>query len=190
MKPVASGHILRSQTVSSVDCLHYALSLPTSVVFTGIDSMAVLEQAFEAAKTFANVSRAQFAPILEKAKPAASNGMFEPAKTSAIFIRGVGFGRGGQSIRTTTSTEFRCNAMRLSCKQNWVMRRLRYSSAASRLGNMREPLLAVFGAWLLFPSDFAGRENMSRGSLLMRCVREGRELDYVSVSALPRASKG
>jgi hypothetical protein len=51
------------------------------------------------------------------------------------------------------------------------------------------PLLGVFGARLLFPSDFAGRGNLSRGSLLMRCVREGRELDYVSVAGLPRASK-
>jgi hypothetical protein len=50
-----------------------------------------------------------------------------------------------------------------------------------------EPLLGVFGGRLLFPSDFAGRGNMSRGSLLMRCVREGRELDYVSVAGLPRA---
>jgi hypothetical protein len=50
-----------------------------------------------------------------------------------------------------------------------------------------EPLLGVFGARLLFPSDFAGRGNMSRGSLLLRCVREGRELDYVSVAGLPRA---
>jgi hypothetical protein len=45
-----------------------------------------------------------------------------------------------------------------------------------------EPQLAVFGAQLLFPSDFAGRRNLSRGSLLMRCIREGRELDYVSAA--------
>jgi predicted aldo/keto reductase-like oxidoreductase len=49
MKSMASGHILRSKTVSALDCLHFALSLPTSVVITGIDSKAVLDQAFEAA---------------------------------------------------------------------------------------------------------------------------------------------
>jgi hypothetical protein len=85
MKSMASGHILRSKTVSALDCLHYALSLPTSVVITGVDSRAVLDQAFEAAKSFSNVTKNELAAILEKAKPAASEGMFEPFKTSPIF---------------------------------------------------------------------------------------------------------
>ena len=53
-----------------------------------------------------------------------------------------------------------------------------------------EPLLGVFGPRLAFPSDFAGRGNMSRGSLLMRCVREGRELAYVPVEQLPLVRDG
>jgi aryl-alcohol dehydrogenase-like predicted oxidoreductase len=85
MKSMASGHILRSKTVSALDCLHYALSLPTSVVITGIDSKAVLDQAFEAAKTFASVTQEELAAILEKTKPVASEGMFEPFKTTPIF---------------------------------------------------------------------------------------------------------
>jgi predicted aldo/keto reductase-like oxidoreductase len=84
MKSMASGHILRSKTVSALDCLHFALSLPTSVVITGIDSKAVLDQAFEAARTFADISKTDIAAILQKAKPAAT-GEFEPFKTSAIF---------------------------------------------------------------------------------------------------------
>jgi hypothetical protein len=44
------------------------------------------------------------------------------------------------------------------------------------------PLLEVFGERLLFPRDFAGRGDMSRGSLLLRAVRESRELDYVPVA--------
>jgi hypothetical protein len=47
-----------------------------------------------------------------------------------------------------------------------------------------KPLLAVFGTRLLFPSVFAGRGNMSRGGLLLRSVREGRELRYVSIAGL------
>jgi len=47
-----------------------------------------------------------------------------------------------------------------------------------------KPLLAVFGARLLFPSAFAGRGNMSRGGLLLRSVREGRELNYVSIAGI------
>ena len=85
MKSMASGHILRSKTVSALDCLHYALSLPTSVVITGVDSKSVLDQAFEAAKTFSNVTKEELAAILEKTKPAASEGRFEPFKTSPIF---------------------------------------------------------------------------------------------------------
>ena len=85
MKSMASGHILRSKMVSALDCLHYALSLPTSVVIPGVDSKAVLDQACEAAKTFSNVTKEELAAILEKTKPAASKGMFEPFKTPPIF---------------------------------------------------------------------------------------------------------
>ena len=52
MKSMGSGVILKSKTVSPVECLHYALSLPTSVVITGIDSQQVLDQALEAARNF------------------------------------------------------------------------------------------------------------------------------------------
>ena len=85
MKSMASGHILQSKTVSPLDCLHYALSLPTSVVITGVDSNSVLDQAFEAAQTFSTVTKEDIAAILEKSKPAAADGSFEPFKTSAIF---------------------------------------------------------------------------------------------------------
>jgi hypothetical protein len=44
--------ILKSKTVEPLECLHYFLNLPTSVVITGIDSQRVLDQAFEAAKSF------------------------------------------------------------------------------------------------------------------------------------------
>ena len=52
MKSMGDGVILKSKTVSPIECLHYALSLPTSVVITGIDKPEILDQAFEAAKTF------------------------------------------------------------------------------------------------------------------------------------------
>ncbi len=35
MKPMGDGIILRSKTVEPMECLHYAMSLPTSVVITG-----------------------------------------------------------------------------------------------------------------------------------------------------------
>lgn len=44
-----------------------------------------------------------------------------------------------------------------------------------------EPLLAIFGNRLLFPCDFVGRGDMSRGGLMLRCARDGVELSYVPI---------
>jgi hypothetical protein len=47
-------------------------------------------------------------------------------------------------------------------------------------------LVQVFGDRLLFPIDFVGRGDMSRGGLLLRCVRSGEELPYVPVKGAVR----
>jgi len=49
-----------------------------------------------------------------------------------------------------------------------------------------EPLLGVFGERLLFPADFVGRDDMSRGGLMLRCARAGVELRYVPVGTAVR----
>jgi hypothetical protein len=49
-----------------------------------------------------------------------------------------------------------------------------------------EPLLAIFGERLVFPSEFAGRGDMSRGGLMLRCVSQGTELNYVSILTAER----
>ena len=85
MKSMANGIILKSGTVTAVECLHYALNLPTSVVITGCDSMEVLEQALEVARTFRPMSAAQVQAILAKTKAAAAHGEFELFKTTSIF---------------------------------------------------------------------------------------------------------
>jgi hypothetical protein len=46
-----------------------------------------------------------------------------------------------------------------------------------------QPLLDVFGPRLLFPADFVGRGDMSRGGLMLRAVRGGVELDYTPALA-------
>ena len=56
MKPMGDGIILKSNTASPTECLHFALSQPTSVVITGCDSMKILDQAFEAMRTFKPLS--------------------------------------------------------------------------------------------------------------------------------------
>ena len=49
-----------------------------------------------------------------------------------------------------------------------------------------EPLLAVFGPRLLFPAEFAGRGDMSRGGLMLRAARTGVELGYVPAAEARR----
>jgi hypothetical protein len=50
-----------------------------------------------------------------------------------------------------------------------------------------DPLLRAFGERLLFPADFVGRGDMSRGALLLRAARDGRELDYLPVATSSRS---
>src|SRR5712691_337383 len=85
MKSMANGILLKSKTVTAVECLHYALNLPTSVVITGIDSMEILDQAFEAVESFHPLSNNEREALLAKTSQAAGNGHFEPFKTSSIF---------------------------------------------------------------------------------------------------------
>ncbi len=85
MKSMANGILLKSKTVTPMECLHYALNLPTSVVIAGIDSMEILEQAFEAARTYLTLDAQKMKALLERTKAAAANGEFEPFKTSSIF---------------------------------------------------------------------------------------------------------
>jgi hypothetical protein len=69
--------------VKPMECLHYALNLPTSVVITGIVSQEILQQAFEAAKTFKPMSKQEEAALLVKTEKVAAQGEFELFKTSA-----------------------------------------------------------------------------------------------------------
>jgi len=47
-----------------------------------------------------------------------------------------------------------------------------------------EPLSCIFGAQLMFPADFLGRGDMSRGALMLRCVREAVQLTYSPVAGI------
>jgi len=49
-----------------------------------------------------------------------------------------------------------------------------------------EPLLEILGEQLMFPADFVGRGDMSRGGLLLRCVAEEVQLAYVPVAGSVR----
>jgi predicted aldo/keto reductase-like oxidoreductase len=85
MKSMGSGVLLKSKVVTPIEYLHYALNLPTQVVITGIDSMKILEQAFEAALTFKPLTRQQVTKLLAKTLKQASNGEYELFKTTSHF---------------------------------------------------------------------------------------------------------
>lgn len=85
MKPMGDQIILNSKTATAVECLHYAMNLPTSVVITGCDSMAILQQALDAARSFKPMSKEQVAALLQKTASAAAKGEFELYKTSHTF---------------------------------------------------------------------------------------------------------
>ncbi|HSE16363.1 MAG TPA: aldo/keto reductase [Pyrinomonadaceae bacterium] len=85
MKTLANGTILESKTVSAIECLQYAMNLPTSVVITGCESMENLEQALTAARTFKPMSDERVRSILDKTAEAASQGKYELFKTTSIY---------------------------------------------------------------------------------------------------------
>ena len=85
MKPLGSGLILKSNTVTAIECLHYALNLPTSTVITGIDKPELLDQALEAARTFKPLAPDDLAGLLARTSQVAKTGKYETFKTSAGF---------------------------------------------------------------------------------------------------------
>jgi predicted aldo/keto reductase-like oxidoreductase len=82
MKSMGDGSILESGAVTPIECLHYVMNLPTSVVITGCDSMRVLEQALTAARTFRPMTADETAAILARTAPLAAKGRYELYKTT------------------------------------------------------------------------------------------------------------
>ena len=85
MKPMGDHFILQSKTATAVECLHYSMNLPTGVVITGCDSMIILQQALDAARSFQPMSKEQVATLLAKTAKAAKAGEYELYKTSHHF---------------------------------------------------------------------------------------------------------
>ena len=85
MKTFGDHHILTSNTVQPIEALHYGLTQPISALITGIDNQQVLAQAFEAVRTFKPLTEAEISSLLARTATAASEGKFEPFKTTAQF---------------------------------------------------------------------------------------------------------
>jgi predicted aldo/keto reductase-like oxidoreductase len=85
MKTFGDNFILKSKTVTPIEALHYSMSLPTSVIITGIDTPEVLEQALEATRTYKKLDDAEMRALLTRTQTAAAEGRFELYKISTHF---------------------------------------------------------------------------------------------------------
>ena len=106
MKSMGSGVFLKAKVVSPIECLHYAMNLPVSVVITGIDSMKILDQAFQAVSTFKPLSHAEVTKLLARTRKVASHGEYELFKTTSHFDATAQNPRwlGGESDRVRSLT--------------------------------------------------------------------------------------
>ena len=85
MKPMGDKIILDSQAVTAKECLHYAMNLPVSVVITGCDSLPILEQALEAARTFRPLTNEECSALVAKTNKSSEAGRYELYKTGTEF---------------------------------------------------------------------------------------------------------
>jgi hypothetical protein len=80
-----------------------------------------------------------------------------------------------------------CAALRRSAKQLAALTTadcevILLGSIAS--GKYLDVLSPIFGSRLRFPAEFRGLGDMSRGGLMLRCVKENSELDYIDTRGL------
>jgi predicted aldo/keto reductase-like oxidoreductase len=85
MKSMGDGLVLKSKAATPIECLHYAMTLPTSTVITGIDSLKILEQDLGAVKSFKPLTQKELAAMLRRTEKAARRGEYERFKTTNGF---------------------------------------------------------------------------------------------------------
>jgi aryl-alcohol dehydrogenase-like predicted oxidoreductase len=77
--------MMKTKLAAPIEMLHYAMTLPVSVVITGIDRPEILDQAFQAAKTFNPLTPEQMAALRQRTQALAASGKFEKFKTTMQF---------------------------------------------------------------------------------------------------------
>ena len=88
MKTFGDHYVLdaaKQAGVDPIDMLHFSMSLPVSVVITGIDKQEALDQAIQAARTYKPMDKAAVAALLGKTRVAANKGESELYKTTWNF---------------------------------------------------------------------------------------------------------
>jgi uncharacterized protein len=84
MKPIANGLAVKTQKLSAPECLRFALSMPTSVVITGCESISDLDQALTVARKFKPMSKEEIAKLMQRTSEVAAKGEFEQYKTTHV----------------------------------------------------------------------------------------------------------
>jgi predicted aldo/keto reductase-like oxidoreductase len=90
MKTMAGGHVLRTNTVTPQEALHYVWSRPVSTIVSGMDTEELLEANVTLARGFKWLSDSQQKQILDKTKDVAAEGKFEPFKTTRNYDGPIG----------------------------------------------------------------------------------------------------
>lgn len=87
MKPLSNAAILKTNTTTAPEALHYAMSVPVTVTITGCDceSIANLQQALGVARNFKPLTIEQKVAILKRTAPFAQEAKFEDYKSSHIY---------------------------------------------------------------------------------------------------------
>ncbi|HEX8463555.1 MAG TPA: aldo/keto reductase [Abditibacterium sp.] len=83
--PLIVQHVMKSGTATPIDLLHFSMSQPVATVITGIDSLKILNQALQAARTYQPMSSAQKTALLAKTRVAAADGQLEKFKTASRY---------------------------------------------------------------------------------------------------------
>jgi len=85
MKPMAFQNAPKTGVITSIECLHYAMSLPVSVTITGCETMERLETALKAVRTFKQLGPDEMQALRERMKPFVKDGESEPYKITTNF---------------------------------------------------------------------------------------------------------
>ena len=85
MKPMAFQNAPKTGVITSIECLHYAMSLPVSVTITGCESEERLRTALEAVRTFKPLSETGLQALRDRMRPFVKEGQGEPYKITTDF---------------------------------------------------------------------------------------------------------
>jgi predicted aldo/keto reductase-like oxidoreductase len=85
MKPLAAGEAVRRGAATAEECLRYAMSLPTSVVITGCDTMPILEQALRVWQNFQPMTAEEMAALRARTAKHNAGGTLEGYKVGDRF---------------------------------------------------------------------------------------------------------